>query len=67
MKYHLIKWKIICRPEEKRGLGIEDLEKMNTSLLSNGGGNWKIKKEAKYVRNKPIALVESRQGDFMLD
>jgi hypothetical protein len=40
---------------------------MNTSLLSNGGGNWKIKKEAKYVRNKPIALVESRQGDFMLD
>jgi hypothetical protein len=40
---------------------------MNTSLLSNGGGNWKIKKEAKYVRNKPIALVKSREGDFMLN
>jgi hypothetical protein len=26
-KYHLIKWKIICRTKEKRGLGIKDLEK----------------------------------------
>jgi hypothetical protein len=33
MKCHLVKWDLIARPKEKRGLGIKDLEKMNTSLL----------------------------------
>jgi hypothetical protein len=33
-KYRLIKWSIICRPKYQGGLGILDLEKQNTSLLS---------------------------------
>jgi hypothetical protein len=33
-KYRLTKWNIICRPKDQGGLGILNLEKQNTSLIS---------------------------------
>jgi hypothetical protein len=32
-KYHLVRWKKICRSKKKGGLRIKDLRKMNISLL----------------------------------
>jgi hypothetical protein len=32
-KYHLVKWKTICKAKKKGGLGIKELWKMNISLL----------------------------------
>jgi hypothetical protein len=46
-KYHFVKWKWICKPKEKGGLGIKNLHKFNVSLmckwqwkLENGSGPW---------------------------
>jgi hypothetical protein len=39
-KYHVVKWTLICRPKEKGGLCIKDLEKMNISLLTKWW--WKL-------------------------
>jgi hypothetical protein len=35
----MVNWKTICRAKEQEGLGIKKLEKMNSSLVLNGGGN----------------------------
>jgi hypothetical protein len=32
-KYHLVRWKKICKSKKKGGLGIKNLRKMNVSLL----------------------------------
>jgi hypothetical protein len=55
-KYHMIKWKFICRPKENGGLGIFFLEIMNISLLckwwwkiESSQGPWKDIVHAKYV------------------
>jgi hypothetical protein len=32
-KYHLVKWVKASKPKQKRGLGINDLRKMNLILL----------------------------------
>jgi hypothetical protein len=35
-KYRLTKWSVVCRPKDQGGLGIQDLEVKNTTLL----GKW---------------------------
>jgi hypothetical protein len=42
-KYHLVRWEIICKSKKKGGLGIEDLKRMNISLLCKWW--WKLEKE----------------------
>jgi hypothetical protein len=32
-RYRLAKWSVVCRPKDQGGLGIDDLEVKNTSLL----------------------------------
>jgi hypothetical protein len=32
-RYHLVKWKVICSPGSKGGLGIKNLHKFNVSLM----------------------------------
>jgi hypothetical protein len=32
-KYHFMKWKWICKPKQKGGLGVKDLLKFNISLM----------------------------------
>jgi hypothetical protein len=32
-KLNWIKWKVVCKDKKKGGLGVRDLEVMNTSLL----------------------------------
>jgi hypothetical protein len=39
-KCHIIKWQIICKPKDRWGLGIKNLDKMNISLLCKWC--WKI-------------------------
>jgi hypothetical protein len=46
-KYHLVNWPDICRPKDQGGLGVLDLEVMNSCLLSkwfwrleNSTGSW---------------------------
>jgi hypothetical protein len=40
-KYHLIKWKRICRSKDNGGLNIKDPRKQNIWLLPSGGGNYR--------------------------
>jgi hypothetical protein len=60
-KYHLVKWKILCRPKDREGLGIKNLDKMNICKwwrkLENNDGLWQDNVHAKYAHKKPIALV----------
>jgi hypothetical protein len=42
-KYHFIKWRWICKPKSKGGLGIKDLYKLNISLMCKWW--WKLEKE----------------------
>jgi hypothetical protein len=46
-KYHLVSWSVVCLPKDQGGLGILNLDIMNTSLLSkwlwklfNEKGDW---------------------------
>jgi hypothetical protein len=32
-KYHFVKWRWICKPRCKGGLGVKDLNKFNISLM----------------------------------
>jgi hypothetical protein len=32
-KYHFVKWRWICKPKCKGGLGVKDLHKVNISLM----------------------------------
>ena len=43
MKYHLIRWGVLCKSKKKEGLGIEDIWKMGISLLSKWW--WKLETE----------------------
>jgi hypothetical protein len=69
-KYRLTKWNIICRPKDQGGLGILDLGKQNTSLLSkwlfrliNGDGARQKLLRNKYLREKSITQVHKKSGD----
>ena len=39
-KWNLINWETICKPKNKRGLGIRRISYMNKALLTKMGGNW---------------------------
>jgi hypothetical protein len=61
---------LIARPKEKGGIGIKDLDKMIKSLLvkwwwklESREGLWQKLVRAKYMRDKPVASLESRQTD----
>jgi hypothetical protein len=43
-KYHFVKWKWICKPNKKGGLGPKDLSKFNTSLMCKWW--WKIETDS---------------------
>ncbi|PNT60803.1 hypothetical protein BRADI_5g05195v3 [Brachypodium distachyon] len=54
-KYHLVKWKLICRPKKKGGLGVKNLRTLNISLLCTwwwrleaGDGMWQQLVRGKY-------------------
>jgi hypothetical protein len=38
-KYHLVKWKTVCRAKEYRGWGILNLEQINCAFYVNGDEN----------------------------
>jgi hypothetical protein len=42
-KYHLVKWKHICKPRSKGGLAIKDLTRFNISLMCKWW--WKLEKD----------------------
>ena len=69
-KYHLVKWKIICKSKKKGGLGVIDLRKQNISLLAKWW--WKLDIQntlcqtivkVKYLCNKSVAGVKLRFND----
>lgn len=43
-KYHMVRWKLICRPKQKGGLGITNLRWLNTSLLCKWW--WKLEHDS---------------------
>ena len=60
-KYRLAKWNILCQPQDQGGLGILDLNMMNTALLSKwlyklltSDGMWQQLLRNKYVGSKPL-------------
>jgi hypothetical protein len=69
-KYRLTKWNIICRPKEQGGLGIEDLELKNKSLLAkwlhkliNEEGMWQELLHKKYLSSKTLSQVSANPTD----
>ena len=69
-KYRLARWNIICRPKSQGGLGIQDLEIKNISLLSKWvyrllteDGVWQEIIRNKYVGSKAISQVYWKPGD----
>jgi hypothetical protein len=62
--------KKICKSKRKGGLGIEDLRRMNVSLLckwwwnlENEEGLWQDIVTLKYVTASPICLIPHRHDD----
>ena len=69
-KYILAKWSILCQPKDQGGLGIKNLDIQNQCLLSkwlfkliNEDGLWQNLLKRKYIKDKPIAQIQKRQGD----
>jgi hypothetical protein len=69
-KYRLTKWSVVCRPKDHGGLGIQDLEIKNTSLLSKWifrllteEGTWQSLLRRKYVGSRAISQVVWKPGD----
>jgi hypothetical protein len=69
-KYRLAKWNILCQPQDQGGLGILDLNMMNTALLSKwlyklltSDGMWQQLLRNKYVGSKPLSHVQLKLGD----
>jgi hypothetical protein len=63
-KYRLAKWSVLCRPKDKGGLGIQDLEVKNTTLLGKWlfrllteDGVWQTLLRQKYVGSKALSHV----------
>jgi hypothetical protein len=61
-KYRLVKWDILCQPKDQGGLGILELNTMNTALLSKwmyklltSDGMWQQLLRNKYVGSKPLS------------
>jgi hypothetical protein len=69
-KYRLTKWNIICRPKDQGGLGVEDLELKNKSLLAkwldkliNEEGMWQELLHNKYLNSKTLTQVSAKPTD----
>jgi len=69
-KYRLIKWPLLCQPKDQGGLGIQNLDIQNKCLLSkwlfklcNEDGLWQELLRNKYMRDKPLALLEKKPRD----
>ncbi|WVZ54040.1 hypothetical protein U9M48_004908 [Paspalum notatum var. saurae] len=69
-KYRLVKWLLICLPNDEGGLGVQSLEIQNKCLLSNWlfklcneAGMWQELTKNKYLNGKPLAQVENKLGD----
>jgi hypothetical protein len=57
-KYHLVRWEKVCKTKKKGGLGLQDLRKVNLSLLCKwwwlleyGDGLWQDIVRKKCVKN----------------
>jgi hypothetical protein len=66
----LTKWNIICRPKDQGGLGVEDLELKNKSLLAkwldkliNEEGMWQELLHNKYLNSKTLTQVSAKPTD----
>jgi hypothetical protein len=69
-KYRLTRWKIICRPKDQGGLGIEVLDIKNSCLLSkwmfkllNENGMWQELIHNKYLKTKTLSQVQAKPTD----
>ncbi|XP_058725811.1 uncharacterized protein LOC131597115 [Vicia villosa] len=51
---HWVKWKYVCRPKEKGGLGVRDVEEVNKALLLKW--KWRILKEDNAIWSKFFSL-----------
>lgn len=66
----MVRWTKICKHKKKGGLGINDLKKMNVSLLckwwwklDNKSGLWQDIVKFKYLKKDSICTVKHRQND----
>jgi hypothetical protein len=62
--YRLTKWSVVCCPKDQGGLGIQDLEVKNTTLLGKWlfrllteDGVWQTLLRRKYVGSKALSQV----------
>jgi hypothetical protein len=69
-KYNLVKWEIVCMPQDQGGLGVADLRVMNFCLLckwlwklETTDGLWQQMIRAKYLKNKPLSQRVSKPSD----
>ena len=69
-KYRIVKWKLICQPKTKGGLGVQDLEIQNKCLLSkwivklcNEDGMSQELLRNKYLTNRTLSGYEKKPMD----
>ncbi|XP_058733400.1 uncharacterized protein LOC131605010 [Vicia villosa] len=51
---HWVKWDTVCKPNEKGGLGVRDVEEFNKALLLKG--EWRFLKEDKSIWSRFLGL-----------
>jgi hypothetical protein len=68
--YRLAQWNVVCRPKDRGGLGIHDLEVNNTALLCKWrfkllmeDGTWQTILKWKYIGTKALSQVIWKPGD----
>src|SRR3954464_7438321 len=64
-KYHLVKWKYVCRPRKKGGLGVKNIRLFNICLLCKWWwrleaeeGPWQVFVRKKYMKKGGINAVK---------
>jgi hypothetical protein len=69
-KYRLVKWHLLCKPRQKGGLGIKNLQLFNYCLLckwlwklETEDGLWQILVKAKYSINKSLHHIRLKNDD----
>jgi hypothetical protein len=72
-RYHLVKWKLICTPRRKGGLGIKNLYRFNISLMckwwwkpEHDKGPWQDFMWNKYLSNSCVYSVKHKPYDSAL-